>query len=135
MIPTVMRTTEELVRLVPMSLREGSLALGATHARTVWQIVLPVARGGILTGVLLAVARVAGETAPLLMVGCNSTVWVTDLRQRLSSLPMQIYILRDEPSELALRQSWGVALVLVLLVLVFSLLARFATRSHARLRP
>ncbi|HZO91502.1 MAG TPA: phosphate ABC transporter permease subunit PstC [Chthonomonadaceae bacterium] len=132
MIPTVMRTTEELVRLVPMSLREGSLALGATHARTVWQVVLPVARGGILTGVLLAVARVAGETAPLLMVGCNSNLWITDLRQRMSSLPVQIYVLRDDPRPLALQQSWGVALVLVLMVLVFSLLARLALRSKMR---
>ncbi len=132
MIPTVMRTTEELVRLVPMSLREGSLALGATHTRTIWQVVLPVARGGIITGVLLAVARIAGETAPLLMVGCNSSVWVTDLRQRMSSLPMQIYILRDYPADPALRQSWGVSLVLVLLVLIFSMLARFATRNRLR---
>jgi phosphate transport system permease protein len=133
MIPTIMRTTEELVRLVPMSLREGSLALGATRARTMWNVVLPSARGGILTGALLAVARVAGETAPLLMVGCNSSLWVTDLRQRVSSLPVQIYVLRDDPSLLALRQSWGVALILVLLVLVFSLLARFATRDKMRM--
>ncbi|HZP80243.1 MAG TPA: phosphate ABC transporter permease PstA, partial [Chthonomonadaceae bacterium] len=133
MIPTVMRTTEELVRLVPMSLREGSLALGATHARTVWQVVLPTALGGIITGVLLAVARVAGETAPLLMVACNSSNWVTDLRQKMSSLPVQIYVLRDDPSQLALRQSWGAALVLVLLVLVFSALARFFTRSQRKM--
>jgi phosphate transport system permease protein len=133
MIPTVMRTTEELVRLVPMSLREGSLALGATHARTIWQVVLPTARGGILTGVLLAVARVAGETAPLLMVACNSSAWVTDLRQKVSSLPVQIYVLRDDPSQLALRQSWGAALVLVLMALVFSALARFITRSQRKI--
>lgn len=130
MIPTVMRTTEELVRLVPMSLREGSLALGATHARTIWQVVLPTARGGIITGVLLAVARVAGETAPLLMVGCNSSLWETDLRQRVSSLPVQIYVLRDFPSDQALHQSWGVAFMLVMFVLVFSVLARIFTRNR-----
>jgi phosphate transport system permease protein len=134
MIPTVMRTTEELIRLVPMALREGSLALGATHARTIWQVVLPTARNGILTGVLLAVARVAGETAPLLMVGCNSNLWNTDPRGQLASLPMSIYVLRDAGTPLALSQSWGVALVLVTLVLVANLLARLATRSAAPAR-
>ncbi len=132
MIPTIMRTTEELVRLVPMALREGSLALGATHAKTIWSVVLPTARGGIVTGALLAVARIAGETAPLLMVSCNSSLWVTNLRERMSSLPVQIYVLRDEPSRLAAQQSWGVALVLVLLVLIFSILARFFTREKSR---
>jgi len=115
---------------VPVSLREGSLALGATHARTVWQVVLPSARAGIVTGVLLAVARVAGETAPLLMVGCNSQLWNTDPHRQIASLPVQIYVLRDAPTQLALHQSWGVALVLALLVLVVNILARFATRSR-----
>ncbi|HLK55861.1 MAG TPA: phosphate ABC transporter permease subunit PstC [Chthonomonadaceae bacterium] len=133
MIPTVMRTTEELVRLVPMSLREGSLALGATRAWTTWKVILPAARAGIITGALLAVARIAGETAPLLMVGCNSSLWVTNLAERMSSLPVQIYVLRDNPTELAASQSWGVALVLVMLVLVFSLLARFFTREKMRM--
>ena len=133
MVPTVMRTTEELVRLVPMSLREGSLALGATRAWTTWKVVLPAARGGIITGALLAVARIAGETAPLLMVSCNSSLWVTDLREKMSSLPVQIYVLRDDPSEIAAHQSWGVALVLVLLVLVFSALARFFTRDKMKM--
>lgn len=132
MIPTVMRTTEELVRLVPMSLREGSLALGATHARTMWQVILPAARSGIVTGVLLAMARVAGETAPLLIAVGSSSLFVTNIRERLPSLPMQIYMLADKPNELAQRQSWGASLVLVLLVLIFSLLARFATRSKMR---
>jgi phosphate transport system permease protein len=131
MIPTVMRTTEELIRLVPMALREGSLALGATYARTIWKVVLPTARNGILTGVLLAVARVAGETAPLLMVGCNSNLWNTDPRGQLASLPMSIYVLRDVGTPLSLSQSWGVALVLVTLVLIANLLARLATRPAA----
>ncbi len=144
MIPTVMRTTEELIRLVPMALREGSLALGATHARTIWKVVLPTARSGILTGVLLAIARVAGETAPLLMVGCNSNLWnglvsgpaflkpiLEDPRGQLASLPMSIYVLRDVGTPLATHQSWGVALVLVTLVLIANLLARFATKPSA----
>jgi phosphate transport system permease protein len=130
MIPTIMRTTEELVRLVPQALREASLALGATQVRTIWKIVLPAAKSGIVTGVLLAVARIAGETAPLLMVGCNSTLWNTNPKEPLASLPMQIYVLRDSPYDLALKQSWGVALVLVVLVLGLNIIARFLTRNR-----
>ena len=133
MTPTVMRTTEELLRLVPMALREGSLALGASRARTVWQVILPTARGGIVTGILLAIARIAGETAPLLMVGCDTTKWNLDPRGKIASLPMQIYKLRDETSSSAYQQLWGVALLLVLLVLVFSLLARYATRDKMKM--
>lgn len=130
MVPVVMRTTEELIRLVPQTLREGSLALGATQARTLGRVILPVARTGIVTGVLLAVARIAGETAPLLMVGCNSDFFNLDPRGSLASLPMQIYVLRDAGTDLARRQSWGVALVLMLLVLVTNLSARLLTRSR-----
>lgn len=130
MIPTVMRTTEELVRLVPQALREASLALGATQARTIWKIVLPAAKSGIVTGILLAVARIAGETAPLLMVGCNSSLWNTNPHGQLASLPVQIYVLRDAPSDLALKQSWGVALVLVVMVLSLNIVARFLTRNR-----
>lgn len=130
MIPTIMRTTEELVRLVPQALREASLALGATQVRTIWKIVLPAAKSGIVTGVLLAVARIAGETAPLLMVGCNSTIWNTNPKEPMASLPMQIYVLRDSPYDLALKQSWGVALVLVVLVLGLNIIARFLTRNR-----
>jgi phosphate transport system permease protein len=130
MIPTVMRTTEELVRLVPNGLREGSLALGATYARTVWKIVLPSARPGIVTGILLGVARIAGETAPLLMVGCNSQLWSINPNNAIASLPVQIYVLHDSVLPLALQQSWGVAVVLVLLVLLLNILARLLTRSR-----
>ena len=130
MVPTVMRTTEELVRLVPPGIREGSLALGATHARTVWGVVLPTAKSGIVTGILLAVARVAGETAPLLMVGCNSQLWNINPKDSLASLPVQIYVLRDSPLPLALHQSWGVAVILILFVLVFNILARLLTRNR-----
>ena len=130
MVPTVMRTTEELVRLVPQGIREGSLALGATHAYTVWRVVLPSASSGIVTGVLLAVARVAGETAPLLMIGCNSQLWNLDPRNAVASLPMQIYVLHDSPLPVALHQSWGVAVVLVLVVLIFNIAARVFTRNR-----
>ncbi len=130
MIPTVMRTTEELVRLVPQALREASLALGATQVRTIWKIVLPAAKSGIVTGVLLAVARIAGETAPLLMVGSNNSLWNTNPHGQLASLPVQIYVLRDGASELALKQSWGVALVLVVMVLSLNIVARLLTRNR-----
>ncbi|MCW3054015.1 MAG: phosphate transporter, permease protein PstA/phosphate transporter, permease protein PstC, partial [Chthonomonadales bacterium] len=135
MIPTVMRTTEELVRLVPQALREASLALGATQLRTIWKIVLPAAKSGIVTGVLLAVARIAGETAPLLMVGCNSPLYHTNPHGQLASLPVQIYVLRDAPTDLALKQSWGVALVLVVLVLGLNIIARFLTRNRMGAAP
>ncbi|HLI47814.1 MAG TPA: phosphate ABC transporter permease subunit PstC [Chthonomonas sp.] len=127
MIPTVMRTTEELLKVVPVSLREASLALGATYARTVWKVVLPAARGGILTGILLAVARVAGETAPLLIVLCSINLWSVNPQKPLPSLPVQIYLLRNDNDPVALSQAWGAALVLVLLVIVTSLLARIVS--------
>ena len=135
MIPTVMRTTEELVRLVPQALREASLALGATQLRTIWKIVLPAAKSGIVTGVLLAVARIAGETAPLLMVSSNSPVMHTDPHGQLASLPVQIYVLRDAGTDLAIKQSWGVALVLVVLVLGLNIVARFLTRNRMGAAP
>jgi len=75
------------------------------------------------------VARIAGETAPLLMVGCNSNLWNVNPTGQLASLPVEIYVLRDAPSELALRQSWGVALVLVVIVLILNILARILTRD------
>jgi len=130
MIPTIMRTTEELVRLVPQALREASLALGATQVRTIWKVVLPAAKSGIVTGVLLAVARIAGETAPLLMVGSNSNQWNTNPHESIASLPVQIFVLRDAGTELALKQSWGVALVLVGMVLTLNIIARYLTRNR-----
>ena len=133
MTPTVMRTTEELLRLVPTALREGSLALGATQARTTWKVILPAARSGIVTGVLLALARIAGETAPLLIVKCDNTAFNLDLRRAVASLPTQIYSRSAADSPVLQGQLWGVSLLLVLLVLVFSLLARFATRDKMKM--
>lgn len=134
MIPTIMRTTEELIRLVPMSLREGSLGLGATRFWTTWKIVLPTVRSGIITGALLAVARVSGEAAPLIMVLCNSSAFTLKLSERISSLPMQIFVLRDIPGQLSLQQSWGLSLLLMAIVLIFSALARFFSRTKLKTR-
>jgi phosphate transport system permease protein len=128
MIPIVARTTEELLLLVPGTMREGALALGATRARAVFSVVLPAAAPGIVTGVVLALARIAGETAPLLFTSFNNRFFTTDLRQPISSLTVQVFTYAISPYEDWHRQAWAGALVLVAIVLTCSLLARFATR-------
>jgi len=129
MLPLVTRTTEEMLKLVPNSLREASLALGASHWRTTYSIVLRSARGGIITGSLLAVARVAGETAPLLFTALNSSYWHTGLDQRIASLPVYIYTYATTPYDELHRLAWGAALVLVAMVLVTSIAARLVGRQ------
>lgn len=133
MIPLVTRTTEEMVRTVPQSLREAALALGYPRWRTSLQIVLRTALGGIVTGVLVAVARVAGETAPLLFTAFGNQFWSTDLSQPIAALPLQIFTYAISPYDDWHAQAWAGALVLIALVLVISLLARFMTRArHGR---
>jgi phosphate transport system permease protein len=134
MIPLIMRTTEELLRLVPASLREGALALGASRARAVFTVVLPAALPGILTGILLALARIAGETAPLLFTAFNNRFWSTDPRQPISTLTVQIYTYAVAPYDDWHRQAWAGALVLVSIVLICSLLARVATARMERMQ-
>jgi phosphate transport system permease protein len=134
MIPLVTRTTEELLRLVPMSLREGALALGATRARTVFTVVLPAALPGIITGVMLALARIAGETAPLLFTSFSNNYWSTDLTAPMASLTYQVYKYATGAYDDWHRQAWAGALVLVSLVLICSLLARLATRRLERMQ-
>src|SRR6202521_4116786 len=124
MIPIIARTTEELLRLVPTTMREGALALGATRGRAVWSVVLPAALPGIITGVVLALARIAGETAPLLFTSLNSPYWNVNPRQPTASLTVQIYAYATSPYEDWHRQAWAGALVLVVIVLVCSMLAR-----------
>jgi phosphate transport system permease protein len=128
MIPIIARTTEELLLLVPGTMREGALALGATHARAVFTVVVPSALQGIITGVVLAIARIAGETAPLIFTALNNRFFSTRLTQPISSLTVQIYNYASSPYEDWHRQAWAGALVLVAIVLLCSLLARFATR-------
>jgi phosphate transport system permease protein len=134
MIPLIMRTTEELLRLVPATLREGALALGATRARAVFTVVVPAALPGILTGILLALARIAGETAPLLFTSLNNAFWTTDVRQPISTLTVQVYTYATGPYRDWHRQAWAGALVLVALVLLCSLAARFATARMEKLQ-
>jgi phosphate transport system permease protein len=136
MIPLIARTTEELLLLVPGTLREAALALGATQARTVFTVVVPAALPGIVTGVVLALARIAGETAPLLFTSFNNRFFTTRLDQPIASLTVMIFTYAISPYGDWHRQAWAAALVLVALVLVCSILARLAThrleRMHAR---
>jgi phosphate transport system permease protein len=133
MIPIIMRTTEELLRLVPASLREGALALGATQGRSVFTVVLPAALPGIITGIMLALARIAGETAPLLFTALNNHYMSTSLMQPIASLTVQVYSYATSPYDDLHRQAWAGALVLVTLVLTCSVLARMATRRLERM--
>ena len=134
MIPLIMRTTEELLRLVPSTLREGALALGATRGRAVFTVVVPAALPGILTGILLALARIAGETAPLLFTALNNRFWSTDITQPISTLTVQVFTYATGPYAEWHQQAWAGALVLVTLVLICSLLARIATARMERLQ-
>jgi phosphate transport system permease protein len=133
MIPIIARTTEELLLLVPGSMREGALALGATRARAVLTVVLPAALPGIITGVVLALARIAGETAPLLFTAFSNRFFTTKLNQPIASLTVQVFTYAISPYEDWHRQAWAGALVLVSIVLICSLIARFATRHLERM--
>ena len=115
-------------------LKEGALALGATRARAVFTVVLPAALPGIITGILLALARISGETAPLLFTAFNNQYFSTDLRQPISTLTVQVYTYATRPYEDWHRQAWAGALVLVAMVSTCSLLARFATARMERMR-
>jgi phosphate transport system permease protein len=133
MIPLIMRTTEELLLLVPSTLREGALALGATRGRAVFTVVLPAALPGIITGILLALARIAGETAPLLFTSFNNRFWSTDVSRPIATLTVQVFTYAISPYEDWHRQAWAGALVLVTIVLLCSMLARLATARMERL--
>ena len=133
MIPIITRTTEELLNLVPGSLREGSLALGATRARAAFSVMVPAALPGIMTGILVALARIAGETAPLLFTAFNNRFFSASLVQPISSLPVQIYTYAVSPYDDWHRQAWAGALVLVAFVFIFSVLARIVTRRLERM--
>ena len=134
MLPIVARTTEELLLLVPAAMREGALALGATRARAVFSVIVPAALPGIITGVLLAVARVAGETAPLLFTSFNNRFFSADVTQPMASITVQVFSYAISPYEDWHRQAWAGALVLVGIVFICSLVARFATARVQRLR-
>jgi phosphate transport system permease protein len=134
LVPILARTTEEMVRLVPNSLREAALALGYPRWRTSLQVVARTAGAGIVTGCLVAVARVAGETAPLLFTALGNQFFSTRLQAPMAALPLQVYSYALGPYDEWHRQAWAGALVLIVLVLALSLVARAvvrAKRQHA----
>ncbi|MGK2963769.1 MAG: phosphate ABC transporter permease PstA [Gemmatimonadaceae bacterium] len=128
MIPLVTRTTEEMIRLVPLSLKEAALALGYTRWRTSITIVLRTALPGIVTGALVAIARIAGETAPLLFTALGNQFWSTSLREPIAALPLQIFAYAISPYATAHSMAWAGALVLIMIVLIISLIAKYVTR-------
>jgi phosphate transport system permease protein len=134
MMPIVLRTTEEMVRLVPNSLREAGLGLGLPRWKVTVRIVLPAARAGIITGVMVAIARIAGETAPLLFTALGNRFWHQGLDQPMAALPLQIYAYAIAPYEDWHRQAWAAALVLIAMVFAASLSARLATRRRVASR-
>jgi phosphate transport system permease protein len=131
MVPIVTRTTEEMIRLVPTSLREGALALGAPQWRVTTGVVLPAARAGIATGAMLAIARVSGETAPLLFTAFGSRFFNWYLDQPMSSLTVQIYNYAISPYDEWHAQAWAATLILMALILFINIAVRFFTRRKA----
>lgn len=130
MLPLLIRTTEEMLRLVPGSIREAALALGAPMWRTILRYALPAALPGIITGGLLAMARAAGETAPLLFTALGNNQWNRGLTEPIDALTLKVYFYAGQAYDVWRQISWAGAVVLTLLVLVTSVLARLATRSR-----
>lgn len=130
MIPIVARSTEEMLLLVPNSFREASLALGATRATTIVRVVLPAATGGVLTGVMLALARVASETAPLLFTALNNQFWSTDMTRPFPNLPVVIFQFAMSPYEDWQRLAWAGALIITAAILLINVIARVLLRRR-----
>lgn len=132
MLPIITRTTEEMIRLVPNSLREGSLALGAPSWKTYLSVVLPAAGNGLLTGVMLAVARAAGEAAPILFTAFGNPFMNTDIEQPVATLPHTVFVYAISPYEDWRAKAWATALVLISLVLSLNVLARLLVWWRSR---
>jgi phosphate transport system permease protein len=128
MLPIVVRSSEVVLLLVPASLREAALALGAPRWRVITRVVLPTSLSGLVTGALLAIARGAGETAPLLFTAFGAQVLTGNLGQQMNSLPLMIYNDSQAPRNAVVSRAWGAALTLVLLILLLNLIARMASR-------
>lgn len=127
MIPTVTRTTEEALRRVPLSIREASLALGVHEWKTIVRVVLPAGMGGVITGVMLAIARISGETAPLLFTAFGSRFWASGLTKPIAALPLQIFAYAVSPYPDWHRQAWAAAFLLMLLILALNVGVRLVT--------
>ena len=132
MLPIIVRSTEEMLHLVPSSLREGSLALGAPEWRTSLRVVLPAAVSGIITGLMLAIARAAGEAAPMLFTAFGNSSFSTDLQQPIATLPHTIYVYALSPYPDWQEKAWGAALVLIVLVLAMNVIARAVVGWRSR---
>jgi phosphate transport system permease protein len=132
MVPLVARTTEEMLLLVPRSYREASVALGATKARTILKVVLPAAAGSVITGIMLAIARVAGETAPLLFTALGSRFLTKNPNLPFPSLTVQIYHDAMEPYKEQNRLAWAGILILLLLIFVLNVIVRVTARAVTR---
>ncbi|QXE22103.1 permease protein of phosphate ABC transporter [Richelia sinica FACHB-800] len=131
MLPIIVRTTDEALQLVSQDLRQASLGLGATNFQTVTQVVLPAALPAIVTGSTLAIARAAGETAPLLFTALFSTFWPDSLLKPTASLAVLVYNFAISPFKNWQSLAWAASLILVLMVLLTSIIARWATRQKA----
>ncbi|HBW34590.1 phosphate ABC transporter permease PstA [Desulfosporosinus sp. BICA1-9] len=131
MIPLIIRSTEEMLKLVSHSIREAGYALGISKGKTILRIILPTAAKGIITGAMLAVARVAGETAPLLFTALGNQYWARSLNEPMASLPVQIFQYATSPYKEWHQQAWAGSLVLISLVIILNLSARFAFRSRS----
>jgi phosphate transport system permease protein len=130
MVPLIMRTTEEVLLLVPNGYREAALALGVSRWKTIVHIVMKTASRGIVTGILLALARVAGETAPLLFTAFGNRFWNHSLSEPVAALPLQIFSYAISPYDDWHRQAWAGALVLVVTIFFINMLVRLLTRGR-----
>ena len=129
MIPIITRTVEEMLRLVPDTYREAALGMGVSRAKTILYVVIPTAKNGIVTGIILAVARAGGETAPLVLTALGNQFFNFDLRQPMAALPLQIYSYATSPYDDWHTKAWGSALVLILVIGLLSAATRYATRQ------
>jgi phosphate transport system permease protein len=129
MLPTVVLTAEEAMKMVPRKMKDAALGMGCTRTQMIWKVVFPTALPGILTGVMLGVARVAGESAPLLFTALFSNYWISNLREPTASLSILIYNFSSMPFDNQIELAWAASLVLVLIVLVFNILSRLFGRA------
>ncbi len=130
LLPVVVRTTDETMRLVPVQMREAALALGAPQWKMIVQVLYPAARTGMLTGLLLGIARISGETAPLLFTALNNQYWSTDMSQPMANIPVVIFQFALSPYDSWHTLAWAGALLMTLFVLLVSVGARFLLRSR-----
>ncbi len=131
MLPTVILTAEEAMKMVPRKMKDAALGMGCTRTQMIWKVVLPTGLPGILTGVMLAVARVAGESAPLLFTALFSNYWLNSVREPTASLSILIYNFSSMPFDNQIELAWAASLVLVLIVLVFNILSRLIGKPKA----